>query len=384
MSRKYLYVPKSARGFLKGGAVADVAHEIFLPMSLAQPVRAQNVDVVPNWAQQAAIPIPIDHEAAKRLSSQGMSSNIIPIPNIPREVMREEQEYNPSILNRANFNALASIISKVILDVLDGRARRNEPWYMKALRYPTQIAEAITTNETNGTPINKENFLTKAAPVVGTIANSFLPGTGTAVKWGMRGLNWLKNRFSGSGKGGKAKRRKRGKPMFVFNNGTRQYLGQKVDFEKDIKKVADDAFKNRAEDNRWRRIISSAFSSAIKTVAPAIGSGRLILGRKIKKSKLRKMAKRKGGSVKDYMAWVRSFKKKKRGRGKGYSGAGKKRRHRRRKRHGGKLKLYQSRGIYYPKPVKRRKHKRRGRGLVSSGHIMKGTPYDYSGMPPFF
>lgn len=400
MGKKYLYVPKSAKRLFKGAALRDLAPHIAMPMRRSYPVTASNANVVPAWAEQAAVPIPINDAAAHRLSDMGYTQNIVPMPSYysPQEEPRE------SFFSRVNFDALASIITKVLLEYMDGRARRNEPWYMKALRYPTEVANTVAANRAEGTPVNKENFIEKAAPVIGTIANSFVPGTGTAVQWGLKGLNWLKNRFTGQG--GKLRRKKKKKPVLIFNNDTRNYLGHKVSFENDVKKVADDAFKNKAEDKRWRKIISSAFSSAIKSVAPAIGSGRLILGRKINKKQLKKMAKRKkGGSMKDYMAWVRSFKSKKRGRGlkartsKGMryindsgsgnvTGAGKRRRRKGRKhrKHGGKLKLYKSRGIYYARPVKkRRKHRSKsGKGLVSSGYLMKGTPFDYSGMPPYF
>lgn len=398
MGKKYLYVPKSAKHLFKGAALEDLAPHIAMPMRRAYPVTASNANVVPAWAQQAAVPIPINDAAAHKLSNMGYSQNIVPIPYYP-----PQEEPRESFFSRVNFDALASIITKVLLEYMDGRARQNEPWYMKALRYPTEVANTVAANRAEGIPVNKENFLEKAAPVIGTIANSFVPGTGTAVQWGLKGLNWLKDKF----KGGKLRKKKgkKKKSIFIFNDNTRKYLGQKVSFENDLNKVADDAFKNKAQDKRWRNILKSALTSAVKELAPAIGSGRLILGRKINKKQLKKMAKRKkGGSMKDYMAWVRSFKSKKRGRGlkartsKGMryindsgsgnvTGAGKRRRKgRRHRKHGGKLKLYKSRGIYYPKPVKkRRKHRKKsGKGLVSSGYLMKGTPFDYSGMPPYF
>lgn len=377
MKRIYLYVPKTGKGALNGKGLNDMLMDMSVPLMSSYPVTRENASVVPMWAHEAGIQIPVDHPTAQLLKQWNVPANIVPLPPVHQQEIRQYQQENNGLLGNVNFNALASLLMKVLLEYMDGKARRQEPWYKQAIRIPATIAQNYFENKAN--PVNKQSFLQKAAPVIGTIANTFMPGTGTAIKLGLNGINWLKNRFLG-GKRGKKKR----KSIFVYNNGTRQYLGQKVSFENDIKKVADNAFKKKAEDNKWRKFISTAFSSAIKKVAPAIEAGRLVLGKKIKKSQI-KMVRRKrrgGSSNKDYMAWVRSFKRKgKRGKGVKYKpktkkgihwvGAGK------------KVHVYNSHGIIYPKPIK--KHtKKKGKGLVSSGDIFKGNPFDYSGMPPYF
>lgn len=391
--RIYLYVPKRVKkGILRGGVV-DFLDHMSVPINSSYPVTRENAGVVPMWAHQAGVPIPVDSGAAEVLRRWDVPANIVEIPRYNRQV--QERQSNDS--SRVNFNALASIISKIVLDVLNGYSIRNEPTWKKVLRGTADIVSGATSNSLgkllNPKVEQKESFLDKAAPVVSTVANAFMPGTGTMLNLGLKGLNWLGHKIIG--KGGKARRKKdkKKKSIFIFNKDTRRYLGNRVSFKKDIEKAAGSAFGKKIKNPIWKKVVSSAFAAGIKTIAPAIGSGKLILGRKIKKSKLLKM----GGTAADkaHMAWVRSFKKKKRGgkfkyvtvnNGKNLFGAGKRRRRRRKhKRGGSKLKVYQRHGLHYPtggkyKHKRRRKHRHaRGKGLVSSGILGVGDPRNPSG-----
>lgn len=401
MGRKYLYIPRNLRGGM------DI-HETLVPFNSAYPITRQNAFIVPAFAHDAGIQLPVTSDAAQLLKQWNVPGSIVQLP----QVDPEEKKSSGWNLPPVNFNSIASIISKIVLDVLDGYNRRNEPLWRKAFRLPAMITQAYTDNPG---PVSKSNFLQKAAPVIGTIANTFLPGTGSLLKSGLtlmgsKALPWIGKKILGSGGGGskyklgKRLKNKEGRSIqkgpFIFNSKTRDYLGKRVSFGKDLTKATDEAFRDKVKDNHWRKVITSAFTSAIKAVAPAIGSGRLLLGRKINLKNIKKCKKMKGGSKssKDHMAWVRSFIGKKKGKGrkrggrvkhrtsKGltYIGAGKRRRHHKRGGSRSKLKIYQSHSLYYAKPP--RKHKRksksgRGRGLVSSGFLGKGDPRNFSGWP---
>lgn len=396
----YVYIPKRIKGgILRGGFnPADAISHLSEPILQSQPVTKENAPIVPSWANSAQTPIPIEQQAAELLKQLG-------IPGTIKEVKREEPKETSSSSSAlssskqvsgndnsgVNFNALAGLMLNTFKDYLNQSAWKNEPWYKKALYYPTALASAAFNSDTQNLfgkqpVVKKQNFLQQASPVISTIANAFLPGSGTVLKTGLSALGSL---FGSGRKGGRMKKGKKPKKsIFVFNNGTRQYLGSKVEFKKDLEKASDQAFKNKAEDARWRRLISSAFTSAINKVAPAIGSGKFILGRKIKKSKVIKM----GGTAADKarMEWVRSFKKKKHGKGGKFKyveiksgknlfgkGVRKKRRVRRKhKRGGSKYKYYRTHALIYPKIQRKKK---RGRGLVSSGILGVGDPRNPSG-----
>lgn len=388
--RIYLYVPRKLKGGLFRGGNEGVLSNMAVPINASYPVTRENAYVVPLWAQQAQVPIPVDHPTAKLLRQWDVPANLISVPEVPKT---EKSRFD--FMNKINFNSVASFIAKVVLDYLRGSSFQSEPLWKQALHLPAMVAKTGFDSGLFGSQPNvfeKRSFLQKAAPVVGTIANSFFPGTGTAVKLGLNGINYLKNKIFG--KGHKAKKKGKKKSLFIFNNNTRKYLGSKVSFEKDVRKAADEAFKNRAQNARWRKVISSAFASAIKTIAPAIGSGKLVLGRKIKKSNLIKM----GGTAADkaHMEWVRSFKKKKRkskrrgGKfkyveiksGKNLFGGRirrKKKSRRKHKRGGSKYKYYRTHALIYPKIERKKRKKKSGKGLVSSGILGVGDPRNPSG-----
>lgn len=374
MPQTYLYCPK------KGGSFADFAHETAVPINNSYAVTRDNAYVVPMWAHQSGTPIPVTSQAAQALQQYNVPGSIVPVPYVPNA--RQIQQDRPGWFDGVNFNAVASLLTRVFMDYLDSRNRKDEPLWQQIARAPAAAINAFSNYKANPEPINRSNFLTKAAPVIGTVANAFLPGWGRLLT---SGLSSLGSKIFGHGlkRGGKRKASgKKKKANIVFSNASREILGKKVSFKKDLKKVSDETLKERAQNSKWRKIISSAFTSAIKTVAPAIGSGRLILGRKINKSKLKMKGGKKNG--KDHMAWVRSFIGKK---GKGLKGG----RRRRRKRVGGSSKMivYKRHGVYYPKPAGKnlgsgagkRRRRKRGRGLVSSGIYGKGDPRDFSGWP---
>lgn len=417
----YVFIPKRLKGGLFRGGANGSAEGIIMnlanPLAQSQPVTKENAPVVPSWANSAQVPIPVEQRAAEILRKNGFSGNVkqISVPSDDERVQEILRKYDlpgarkkttPSFSSTAssafnriidvgqnsgvNFNALAGLMLNTFRDYLVESAWKNEPWYKKALYYPTAFASSFFDNNLQNLfgqqPIaNKQNFLQQASPVIGTIANAFLPGTGTLLRTGLSALGSL---FGRGRRGGRVKRGKKPKKsIFVFNNGTRQYLGSKVEFKKDLEKTSEEAFRNKAEDARWRKLISSAFTSAINKVAPAIGSGKFILGRKIKKSKVIKM----GGTAADkaHMEWVRSFKKKKRGKGGRFKyveirsgknlfgkGVRKRKSKRKHKRGGSKYKYYRTHALIYPKIQRKKK---RGKGLASSGVYGRGDPRNPSG-----
>lgn len=396
MGKTFLYCPR------KGGNYADFAHSTAVPINDSYAVNRDNAYIVPMWAQQANVPIPINSQAAQLLRQYNVPGQIIPVPNVSHA---DREESNSGWFSGVNFNSLAGLITRVVLDYLDARNRQNESWWQTLARVPTQGLRSYAKNDGIGNPVSKGTFFKMATPVIGTIANAFLPGWGSLLTSGLRTIG---NHFLGSGRRRRGGKRRSGKRYkIIYNNKTRNLL--RGNLVKDVKQASEDSLKEKVHDSKWRKLITSAFASAIKTVAPAIGSGRLLLGRKLNLKKIKKM----GGSASDkqHMAWVRSFIGKKRGKGlkggkrlkarnsvstpKGitYYGAGKGGRRRRRRSHGGKLIVYKNHGIHYVKPGRgrglkkggkrrgRKRTRRAGRGLVSSGIYKKGAPGNFSGMP---
>lgn len=406
MVRTYLYFPGSKKR--RGGNYEDFAHSTALPLNDSYAVDENNAYIVPLWAHQANVPIPVNSNAANLLKKYNAPGQIVPVPNVSRSTVKQEKKENPGWFTGVNFNSLAELISRVILNYMDAKNRQNESWWQTLARVPAQGLRNYTKYDGGfGEPVSKGTFLNMATPVISRIANSFLPGWGSLLTSGLR---FVGNQIFGSGHTKKVKSGKRYK--IVYNNKTRNLL--KGDISRDVKQASENTLKDRVQDTRWRKLISSAFASAIKTVAPAIGSGRLVLGRKLNLKKIKKM----GGSAsdKEYMAWVRSFigkKKKGSGKGKGlkarnsvptqtgisYYGAGKKSRSKRghnkkSKKSGGKFIIYRNHGVHYIKGKKKgsglklkstkkkvKKHQKRGGNVVSSGIYKKGTPGNYSGDP---
>lgn len=356
MPRKYLYFPAK----YKGGNISDFMHSTALPVNASYGVTKDNAYIVPQWAREAGVPIPLTDSGARVLKDQHAPGTIVPVDDYSQMSYydRARDYYNRAYntardyYDTADFNSLAALLMRGAQSYMDAANRRREPLWKKALRLPLSVGESYFNHQSQGTPVNRATFLSKAAPIIGTVANAFVPGWGPAITSGLRyftnGLSSLRNRLFGSGKKKKKKidGRTYRKGPFLFSPATREYLGSKVSLKKDVEKVSEETLKEKMQNKRWRKVISSAFATAIKNIAPEIEKGGILLGRKLIKRKLTKM----GGSASDRrrMAWVRSFIGRKR-RGRGLRG-------------GSKLRVYMSHGLRMALPSRRRRSRWVGMG----------------------
>lgn len=443
-----------------------------LNYSNAVPVSQNYAPVVPPVAEAVSVPIPVTKQAAQEIVDSNPLGKIISFIN----EFANKSYAPPPPQTAPDFNALLGALSQYLIAASNNNNRsaattapqvqssvaipQKKSWLSRVNDYfnstPEEKAAAAQSSNAapqkplltrvndyfNGTPeekameeiataeppkaktaIERGQYLTAAAPLIGKIADAFVDGSGTLVRDGLlslgRRIGW------GWKRGGKLKKKKKSVYVIDKTTGEKKFLGKKASLSDDVGSIAKSAFKKALElgsknkyvskilehekKNGWLSKIADVFSYVVTLIKPEWGATANTVTHLLKKAdKKIKGSGMRGGkrrsplngfkSQKEKMAWVRSFRGKGTGAGykrkrrnakrmlglsvntrlKGFAGSGRRRRHKHRKYRGGsKSSVYSSYAIKYPKKHKHKKY--RGGSMVSSGFLGIGDPRNPSG-----
>lgn len=346
----------------------------------AHPVQNNYASMAPIISENSGMPVPVTESAAKTIIDNNPLGKIISYTS----------DTAKNAFNNPNFNAIAATLMAFLIKAYqqnENNKFENLPLDEKVKTSANKLRSWLTTRSGSETApkisvdntkaaVEKGKYLNAIAPIVGSIADLFVKGTGNFVTSGLTAL--------GDKLGFGYRRNKRRRIYYLSRGGKKEK--SESNLVHDIADVADKAFTDvmtktkekydLAGEKRYKWIngISKILGTVVGIVAPGYANlyklGRKYLIKKIKGGHMRKFR-----SEKAKMEWVRSFKKKK--------GAGKTKRNKH--KHTSKLKIYTSKGIFYPKMIMKRKYRKHGKGkfrggdLVSSGILGYGDPRNPSG-----
>ena len=236
MPTRYVYVPRS----LKGGDMSTPTHFAdFNPVSLSYS------PLVPVVSETTHAPIPVTEQAAAEIESTNPLGRIVSVTS----------DYARQAAANPDFNALMGVLAQYLIASAANKLTQPPPqpksWLQRTREYLT-TSPAERARQQQKAAFSKGQYITAAAPFIGRIANSFIPGTGEMIKDGLLSLG---KRIGWGRRGGKLRRRRKpGKPIFRENKitGKRKKIGTTANLQKDVKEVAKEAFAEKLEKKHGR------------------------------------------------------------------------------------------------------------------------------------
>ena len=178
MPTRYVYVPRS----LKGGDMTTPTHFAdFNPVSLSYS------PLVPVVSETTHAPIPVTEQAAAEIESTNPLGRIVSVTS----------DYARQAAANPDFNALMGVLAQYLIASAANKLTQPPPqpksWLQRTREYLT-TSPAERARQQQKAAFSKGQYITAAAPFIGRIANSFIPGTGEMIKDGLLSLgkkNWM-------------------------------------------------------------------------------------------------------------------------------------------------------------------------------------------------